>query len=523
MRPRTTVLQYLEDSARRAPEACAVEDRMESLTYAGLLDASRRAGTALMGEGACGRPVMVMAEKGARTLAAMLGVLQAGGCYVPIDPEVPAERLRSIHQTLGRPAVVADACCAQRLGEILPEAKAIPLAGLFGGVADDDLLAAARSRVIDADPAYVLFTSGSTGTPKGVVVSHRAILDFIDSFVDSFGIVASDRLANQAPFDFDVSVKDIYGTLCAGATLVVVPRALFSRPAALAAFLVERRVTVMVWAVSALCLMTTLHALDGCDLSSVRLVMFSGEVMPEKHLHLWMGALPEATFVNLYGPTEITRNCLYHVVDRRREYPGELPLGRAFANREVLLVTDGGVRVTEPGQVGEICVRGSSLANGYAADPVQTARAFGQNPLNALCADLVYHTGDYAEVGADGDLYYRGRRDNQVKYQGHRIELEEVDRAVEGQDGVDRCRCAYEPVRRRLVAFYEGTAEASGLIRSMRGLLPRFMVPTRAVRVDALPLTKNGKVDRHLLAEWARGRVSGPARDSHVQEGEVHD
>ena len=167
---------------------------------------------------------------------------------------------------------------------------------------DEALLACARAGVIDSDPAYVLFTSGSTGTPKGVAVSHRAIIDFIDDFVRLFGFEETDRVANQAPFDFDVSVKDIYGALACGCTLVVVPRALFSQPAALVSYLEEKQVTIMTWAVAALCLITSLHGLEGQTLSSVRRVMFSGEVMPVDHLRTWMGHLPEAVFVNLYGP-----------------------------------------------------------------------------------------------------------------------------------------------------------------------------------------------------------------------------
>lgn len=179
---------------------------------------------------------------------------------------------------------------------------------------------------------YVLFTSGSTGVPKGVAVSHRAVIDFIDDFIARFGFGPDERIANQAPFDFDVSVKDIYGALATGSTLVVVPRALFSAPAALMEYLQGRDITNMTWAVAALCLITSLHGLEGQQLAGVRRVLFSGEVMPISHLRAWMAHVPQATFVNLYGPTEITCNCLYHVVDPAREYPDGLPLGVPFGS-----------------------------------------------------------------------------------------------------------------------------------------------------------------------------------------------
>jgi len=501
---RTSVLEYLEASAARRPEGIAVIDETGEYSYRQLLEASRRAGNSLMREGVGGRPVMLVAEKGFAMLAAMFGVLYAGGYYVPVDPDTPEDRMRSIFDCLRSPVVVADCDRSLACYRKLPRAHVLLLESLFSRIASDEPPAFARAHWIDANPAYVLFTSGSTGTPKGVVVSHRAIVSFIDSFVETFALTDEDRVANQAPFDFDVSVKDIYGSIASGATLVIIPRRLFSTPAALADFLVAQRVTVMTWAVSALCLMTTLHALDDHDLSNVRIVLFSGEVMPLHHLHQWMDALPQATFVNLYGPTEITCNCTYHVVERGRAYPGELPLGIPFPNREVLLLADGGTVASHPGEIGEICVRGTSLASGYVGMPPSMAAAFVQNPCNTLFADPLYRTGDYAVVSEDGELFFRGRRDNQIKYQGHRIELEEIDKAAESVSGVTMCRSVFDAARERLYAFYVGDIDRHELAGAMRESLPRFMVPSRVTRMSSMPLTKNGKADRKALLAMAR-------------------
>lgn len=502
-----SVLAYLEEGARSYPQRCAVVDAEGECSYAELRMRSRKAGSALANRGVRRRAVVVYMEKSIDALSAMLGALYAGGFYVPVDPRAPVQRLSRICDALGDPLVVADANLVSRAQQAAGESRTVSFEELRDVEANDHALSQARRGVTDADAAYVLFTSGSTGVPKGVAVSHRSVVDFIDSFVELFGIESDDRIGNQAPFDFDVSVKDIYGSLAAGATLVVIPRALFSQPAALATFLNDQRVTVMTWAVAALCLMTSLHALDGEGLPHVRKVLFSGEVMPHEHLKAWMERLPRALFANLYGPTEVTCNCTYHVIDRSRDYAEGIPLGSSFPNREVLLVGDDGREVTQPGGVGEIYVRGTSLALGYVGDEGATAAAFVQNPLHARYPDRAYKTGDLGRLNDAGELFYCGRTDNQVKYLGHRIALEEIDRALEEQQGVSRCRCAYDDARKRIVAFYEGTALPASLLEGARASLPPQMIPTKLVQVESMPLTKNGKVDRRaLLEDLARSR-----------------
>ena len=502
---RRSVLSYLEDDAAQHFGRCAVIDEGGSCTYEQLRLRARKAGSALAEAGARHRAVVVYMEKGIDALSAMFGALYAGGFYVPVDPQVPTERLARIIGVLEDPLVVAsDVTRATAAHAAAGTSEVLLVEELLDHPVSEALLERARVGVTDSDPAYVLFTSGSTGTPKGVAVSHRAIIDFIDDFVRLFGFEETDRVANQAPFDFDVSVKDIYGALACGCTLVVVPRALFSQPAALVSYLEEKQVTIMTWAVAALCLITSLHGLEGQTLSSVRRVMFSGEVMPVDHLRTWMDHLPEAVFVNLYGPTEVTCNCLYHIIDRDRAYGEGIPLGVAFPNRQVLLVGEDGALVTEPGVQGEILVRGVSLALGYVGDEERTAAVFTQNPLHRRFPDRVYRTGDLGAYSEAGELFYRGRKDNQIKHQGHRVELEEVDLAIEGAPGVTRCRCVYDKEKKRLIAFYEGTADAAALRAHALEALPPFMMPTKFLPIEAMPLTKNGKVDRAALLAISR-------------------
>ena len=219
-------------------------------------------------------------------------------------------------------------------------------------------------------------------------------------------------------------------------------------------------------------MVNTFRAITSDSLTTVRKVLFSGEVMPLAHLKSLLASLPDAEFVNLYGPTEITCNCLYHRVDRAKDGAAELPLGKAFGHCEVLAVDEEGRRIVEPGQKGEIIVRGPSLALGYIGNREATEKAFAPNPLNSLYGERVYRTGDSAMLTDEGDLVFCGRKDNQIKYRGHRIELEEIDKAFEGvlrrRQVPMRLRFQKEPAMRvlRRNGLRERASRSGGIIAS---------------------------------------------------------
>lgn len=292
---------------------------------------------------------------------------------------------------------------------------------------DCETLDKIRGGHIDVDPLYVMFTSGSTGTPKGIAVSHRSVIDFIGEFVGLFGIDETDVIGNQAPFDFDVSVKDIYSTVAVGATMQIVPKKCFSFPMPLMDFLVERKVTTLIWAVSALCIISTYRGFSYKTPHDIKRVLFSGEAMPIKHLKIWQKALPETLFFNLYEPTEITCNCTYYVVPQGVFDKDVLPVGTPFPNEKVFLLNDNGEGLSAHDTVGEISVSGTALSLGYYNNRLETAKAFVQNPLNSSYNEVIYKTGDLGYYDNDGNLCFVGRKDFQIKHMGHRIELAEIE------------------------------------------------------------------------------------------------
>lgn len=503
------ILDYLEQSARHYPDKIAFADEMSTCTYKELWKTARSVGTKLANYVPPRSPVPVFMEKRVETIYAFLGAVYADCFYVLLDPKLPSERLKQILQTLHSEVLVLHPDYEKQFKALEYERNVVNILEALQGEEDAVLLETIREQRLDIDPLYAIFTSGSTGIPKGVLVSHRSVIDFMEEFVDIFGITDKDVIGNQAPFDFDVSVKDIYSTLKTGATMQIIPKKMFSFPTKLLDYLDEREITTLIWAVSALCIVTTLKGLEYKVPQKVNKIIFSGEVMPIKHLNEWKKYLPDALYANVYGPTEITCNCTYYIVDREFQ-PGEsLPIGQPFPNEKVFLLDEGNQLVREAGKKGEICVSGTALSLGYYRNPEQTKKVFVQNPLNEKYLERIYRTGDMAYYGHDGYLYFASRKDFQIKHMGHRIELGEIELAMEMAEGIRRACCTYDEPENKIIAFYEGEAEKRQIVRALGKKLPAYMIPNVWVKMDRLPITKNGKIDRKKMMKEYREGIYG--------------
>ncbi|MCI9081573.1 MAG: amino acid adenylation domain-containing protein [Lachnospiraceae bacterium] len=499
-----SVLDYLEQSAEKFPDRTVFADNENKVTYREFQAQAKAVATGLAQRlnMKTNQPVVVLIERKIESLRGFFGVIYSGNFYAPVDYQMPAKRIELMIETLKPAAVMVTDTTRRVMEQITYDGNIVSLQELTETAVEQGMLDEIARRQIDTDPLYAMFTSGSTGVPKGVLVSHRSVIDLIDNFKDEFGFDETMILGNQAPFDFDVSVKDIYSTLKNGGTMYVIPKMMFSMVARLIDYLNEKQINTVIWATSALRIVENLNVFSKKMPRYLRTVMFSGEVMPNKVLNYWRKYLPEVMFVNLYGPTEITCNCTFYKVDRPFADEEALPIGIAFKNTDLFLLDGDRKNEVEPGQVGEICVRGSSLALGYYNNEERTREAFIQNPLNPMYPETIYCTGDLAQYAEDGNLMFVSRKDYQIKHMGHRIELSEVEIAVNALPFVEAACCIYDTEEEKIVLFYQAAERCDReLLKQLGKNLPKYMFPNRLEYFEKLPLNKNAKIDRTWLKE----------------------
>ncbi len=507
-------------SAERYPRHPAIVMDGREFTYEALEAASNRIAHTLLAHGVRrGDRVALYLPKAPEAIAALYGIMKAGAVYVAVDPAAPPQRLAFIARDC---AVAALFTHSSRIATLETEfAGQAPMRlTLLGddGAAPSTLggrpvvtwsglapvTARPDVRIDSEDLAYILYTSGSTGQPKGVMISHRASLSFVDWAADTFAVNHHDRLANHAGFHFDLSSFDLYAAARAGATVFPVPGKVAPFAAALANLWAAQRLTIWYATPSTLIQLLSHGALANHDLSSLRVVLFAGEVFPVKHLRELMKLVPQARFANLYGPTE-TNVCTWYEVEALPVDDTPLPIGRICPNCEGQIL-DPDRRPVPEGEAGELWIGGGTLMHGYWGRPELTAQRLCEISTTAGRSMLAYNTGDLVARRPDGVLTYLGRRDHQVKTRGYRVELGEIEAVLCRHPDIDEAVILPIPdseVGNRLEAVVVARAGAALDVaetkRHCAQFLPRYMVPERIHFQATLPRTASDKIDRETL------------------------
>jgi amino acid adenylation domain-containing protein len=490
------VPETIAEYADTHPGTPAVRCGQTVMSYMDLVGSSRRMADALTEAGVRpGDRVAILAEPSAAAIAALLAVLRAGAAYVPIDPAQPAERIDAILADSAPTTVMVSP-----RAEPLVARAVIPVVRLSdrGAVAGE----AAPVPLAATDAAYLIYTSGSTGEPKGVVVEH--------------GQLAASTLARRmvypgapvfllvSPLAFDSSAAGAWGTLTAGGCLVVARPEEVRDPERLLGLIEEHGVT------RTLCVPSLYSALldaddhlGGLHLRSVETVIVAGESLPDALVERHFARLPGVELVNEYGPTEATVWASCH----RFTEPAPVTIGGPIPGAHLYVLDDGRLPVP-PREAGELWIGGAGVAQGYAGRPAATARSFLPDPFASAAGARMYRTGDLVRVTPEGRLEFLGRLDDQVKVRGHRIELGAVEAGLRSIPAVESVAVLPNADRSALIAFVvaSGDVTAEALRREAASRMPPSMVPSRILRLDEIPLTYTGKVDRARLRDLADER-----------------
>lgn len=527
------VQEWFEAQVRRTPDAVALELDGSALSYRELNERANRLAHYLRGRGV-GPDVLVgvSMERSFDLVVSIYGILKAGGAYVPLDPAYPLERLQYMVQAAKVPVLVTRGSCSH----------------LFSGLQGVDvvLLDESRSEIDDCsnrDPEpqatrdnliYVIFTSGSTGQPKAAAVYHRGFANLVQWFTDEFEITSDDHALLVSSLSFDLTQKNLYATLVRGGTLHLYPPGPYD-VSVLSRLIHDRGITLIN------CTPSAFYPLidpfdDACAtaLASLRIVFLGGEPISIARIRPWLEhALCEAEVANTYGPTECTDICGFHRLTRSNlEHYEFVPLGRPVNNVQMLIVNQE-MELCPIGVAGELCVGGAGVGAGYINDPQMTQAKFVPNRLTELSGPTLYRTGDQARWHQDGVIEFLGRLDHQVKVRGFRIELPEIERAVETHPAVSESIVVVRPDAGggdpQLVCCFTEFGEQAVSIADLRchlsKRLPAHMVPGSFEGFGVFPLSPNGKVDRKALGELVSERhhrsSPSPAVPLSALEGQI--
>ncbi len=503
-----SIIDIIEKNSKIYSEKELFIDTKRRVNYKEFAENSKKIGTYINQTiNMTNMPILIFIDKTVNCLEAMMGILYSGNFYTILDVKSPQNRIEAIIENLEAKTIITDIKNQKKLESFGLKIENIFIyENMIETEIDSEKLEKINNERIDTDTMYILYTSGSTGAPKGVVVSHKAVLSYIKWVQEAFNINENTIWGSQTPFYFSMSITDVFTTMLTGATMYIIPKVNFSFQINLIKYLNENKINTIYWVPSALCIVANLGALENINLPDLKKVLFAGEVMPTKQLNMWIKALPNTMFANLFGPTETTDICSYYILDKKLKDTDAVPIGKHCNNCNLIVIDEKGNQIhykeNEESEAGELLARGSFLASGYYKNEEKTKQAFIQNPINKNYPELVYKTGDIVKYDKTGNLIYISRKDYQIKHMGYRIELGEIERNIYGIYGITLCCAIYDDENQKIILYYQGTIEENNLAIECEKILLPYMRPNKYIKLDKMPYNANGKIDRKELKSW---------------------
>lgn len=505
-----SLLQAIEETVSRFRDKVAINCPIAGdVTFAQFAAMSDVIARELHASGvAKGHRVVIFARRSAAVIVSMHAAVSLGATYIPVAHNMPDHRLKGVIQDCEPTLLICDSHTID-MAQAYGLSRNIPILELEVGegvIAPTDPVSAS-DKIPDSEASgdsafYILYTSGSTGHPKGVIVTHENVSDYVGWAIDYFGVTENDTILSTAPFYFDMSTFDIYVALASGAELVIASDRDCVFPKLLLGKIAAKNITVWKAVSSLFAHVAKISTFSTTPLPSLRILVFSGERLPTRYLVDWMNTVPEACYYNAYGPTEATGISTCYRIDGIPNFDEVIPIGKPCTKKEIMLFRDD-EPVCARNEPGEIVIGGAGIAKGYWRDDAKTSRSFVVRIGSTTFDNPVYKTGDLGYVNENGNHVFLSRMDRQVKHQGYRIELDDVETALRNIESISDAAviCKVDRQLTELVAFYEcdSSIDQSEVRATLMSRLPVYMIPKLLKNVSALPRSERGKIDYNAL------------------------
>lgn len=488
------IIEYLIKTKEKYPDKVAFIEEDRKITFNDLYNLSKGVATFFIKNGIYKKMIFISLSSKIDTIIVFLAVIMSKNIYVPIELNVSSELKEKELRKIGKDILIIDKKSYTEKKDNIYEYN-----NIVNTKCEEDAINSIIPTIKDEDTMYVIYTSGSTYVPKGVEGVHGNVVSYINELTKELKIDENTVFGEQSPLIYDAPMKEIYGTIVKGATTIFIPKKYFSYPSMLIDYMNDKKINTILWVSSSLSIIERLNAFKNKYPLYLKLVCFGSENLSIKTLNYWRKHIKNARFFNLYGPTECTGMSTFYEV--KEDFAMDrIPIGKPFSDTKVWIL-DKNKKEVRNEELGEIYIGGKGVTKGYFKNKEKTEEVFLDNIDNLyydkkLYQGRVYKTGDIGYRNSDNNLIFIGRIDNEIKYMGHKVCLEELDREILTLKNIKNAVNIYDDKNNKIILIYDGEIEEKELKNSLIQIIPKYMLPKRIIKVNYFPKKENGKIDR---------------------------